>query len=151
MPRPPRAPIDERLARIVCCVSDGYSLVACCCKLIMECSNKLCADFLLKLWKERMLVGSTLFSLIVNATVYVIVATAEEASLLLLFLHYIMLLLLLCLLLANVVDALAAACALFAVGAPLCSLRSVAAVACCSARPARLACCAAARAMLSFL
>ena len=142
MPRPPRAPIDERLARIVCCVSDGYSLVACCCKLIMECSNKLCADFLLKLWKERMLVGSTLFSLIVNATVYVIVATAEEASLLLLLLHYIMLLLLLCLLPANVVVALSAACALFAVGAPLCSLRSVAAVACCSARCARHARCA---------
>ena len=88
--------IDERLVRIVCCVSDGYSLVACCCKLIMECSNKLCADFLLKLWKERMLVGSTLFLLIVNAAVYVIVATAEEASLLLLLLHYIMLLLLHC-------------------------------------------------------
>ena len=81
MLRPPRAPIDERLARIVCCVFDGYSLVACCCKLIMECSNKLCANFLLKLWKERMLVGSTLFLLIVNAAVYVIVATAEEASL----------------------------------------------------------------------
>ena len=61
-------------------------------------SNKLCADFQLKLWKERMLVGSTLFLLIVNVAVYVIVATAEEASLLLLLLHYIMLLLLLCLL-----------------------------------------------------
>ena len=86
--------IDERLVRIVCCVSDGYSLVACCCKLIMECSNKLCANSLLKLWKERMLVGSTLFLLSVNAAVYVIAATAEEASLLLLFLLYIMLLLL---------------------------------------------------------
>ena len=63
-PRPPRAPIDERLDRIVCCVSDGYSLVACCCKLIKECCNMLCADFLLKLEKECMLVGSMLFSLI---------------------------------------------------------------------------------------
>ena len=82
--------IDERLVRIVCCVSDGYSLVACCCKLIMQCSIKLCANSLLKLWKERMLVGSTLFLLSVNAAVYVIAATAEEASLLLLFLLYIM-------------------------------------------------------------
>ena len=134
--------IDESLVRIVCCVSDGYSLVACCCKLIMECSNKLCANSLLKLWKERMLVGSTLFLLSVNAAVYVIAATAEEASLLLLFLLYIMLLLLLCSLPANVVVALLAACALFAGGAPLCSLRSVAAVACCSARCARHARCA---------
>ena len=72
--------IDERLVRIVCCVSDGYSLVACCCKLIMECSNKLCADFLFKLEKECMLVGSTLFSLILNAGVYVIDAVAEETG-----------------------------------------------------------------------
>ena len=41
----------------------------------------LCADFLLNLEKECMLVGSMLFSPIVNACVYVIDAVVEETSL----------------------------------------------------------------------